>query len=391
VAASCDVLVIGAGPAGCAAAIAATRAGARVRVLDRATFPRDKTCGDAVSNRAAAIIDDLVGEPRSLHGIPHAVVHGAVAVLPDGRRIGRDFGDDPGYIVPRLHLDDLLRRALEDSGASLEQGCAVRRLVSRGGRIVGVETDGATLTATAIVAADGPGSVAWAALGKPYQRGRSLAVAITGYYEGVCWDDAPGVAEHYFEPGLQAGYGWVFPDVDGRANVGVYQRSDRFHAHGRSLKDLLASFLARHPERLRSARRVGRTRSWALPLSVRVIPPGAPGLLVCGDAGYFVDPLSGEGIFQALHTGVLAGRAAASAVATGSLDRKIVRRYQRRCARDIGLPSLARLGVQEAMTRVVDHGLYRARWVDALLRRGYGSDRLEVSKRTTTAAPPSQS
>jgi menaquinone-9 beta-reductase len=382
------VLVIGAGPAGCAAAIVAARAGARVRVLDRARFPRDKTCGDAVSNRAATIIDDLVGERQALHRIPHAVVRGAVAVLPDGRRIGRDFGDEPGYIVPRLHLDDLLRRGLEQSGAVLEQGRAVRRLVSARGRILAAQTDEETIEATAIVAADGPGSVAWAALDQPYQRGRALAVAITGYYEGVHWDGAAGIAEHYFETGLQAGYGWIFPDVDGRANVGVYQRSDRFHAHGRSLRELLATFEARHPERLQTAQRAGRTRSWALPLAVRVIPPGAPGLLVCGDAGYFVDPLSGEGIFQALHTGVLAGRTAASAIDAGVLDRRAVRRYQRRCARDIGLPSLARLAVQEAMTRVVDHGLYRARWVDALLRRGYGSDRWELSKRTAGGPPP---
>ena len=381
--APCDVLVIGAGPAGCAAAIAATRAGARVRVLDRAVFPRDKTCGDAVSNRAAAIVDDLVGSAHALARIPHAVVRGAVAVLPDGRRIGRDFGDDPGYIVPRLHLDDLLRRALERSGAELQQGRMVRRLITRGDRVVAAETDDETLEATVVIAADGPGSVAWSALGRSYRRGRALAVAITGYYEGVRWDDTSGIAEHYFERGLSAGYGWIFPDVGGMANVGVYQRSDRFHAHGRSLRELLHEFEARHPERLFGARRIARTRTWALPLAVRLAPPSAPGLLVCGDAGYFVDPLSGEGIFQALHTGVLAGRTAASAVAAGSLDRGAVRRYQRRCARDIGLPSLARLAVQEAMTTVVERRLYESRWVDALLRRGYGSDRFEVSKRTT--------
>lgn len=382
----CDVLVIGAGPAGCAAAIAAARAGARVRVLDRARFPRDKTCGDAVSNRGAAIVDDCVGRSAALRSIPHAVVRGAVAIFPDGRRIGRDFGEDPGYIVPRLQLDDLLRRALDASGATLDQARPVQRLIARDDRIVGAVAGDEQIEADAVIAADGPGSVAWAALGLPYRRGRALAIAITGYYEDVTWGDTTsagtgGVTEHYFEPDLEAGYGWIFPDVEGRANVGVYQRSDRFQAHGRTLPQLLATFVQRHPERLGAARRIGRTRSWALPLAVRVRPPGAPGLLVCGDAGYFVDPLSGEGIWQALHTGHLAGITAATALGRGGLVAATVRRYRHRCARDVGLPSLVRLGIQEAITQVVERRLYERPWVDALLRRGYGSDRLEVSKR----------
>jgi flavin-dependent dehydrogenase len=350
-------------------------------VVDRARFPRNKTCGDAVSNRGAAIVDELVGTPDALTTIPHAVVHGAVAIFPDGRRVGRGFGDAPGYIVPRLHLDDLLRRAIEAEGIQLDQQTAVRSLVRRGDRIVGAQLSGEVIEAGTVIAADGPGSVAWEALGIPYHRGRSLAVAITGYYEGVTWSEGDSFTEHYFERDLPCGYGWVFPTVEGHANVGVYQRADHYHAHGRSLRALLAQFIERHPDRLGTAREVSRPRSWALPLAVRPLPPAGPGVLVCGDAGWFIDPLSGEGIWQALQTGRLAGRAAALRVTSGGVDRAAARRYQLHCARDVGLGSLVRLGVQEAITKVVDWGLYQNRWVDAALRRGYGSDRFEVSKR----------
>jgi menaquinone-9 beta-reductase len=377
-----DVLVIGAGPAGCAAGIEAARAGLRVGVLDRATFPRAKTCGDAVSNRGAALVDALVGRPGALRGLPHAEVRTGAAVFPDGTRVGRSFADAPGFIVPRLHLDDLLRRALERSGAELRQGIKVRRLCMEGERVVGAEADGLQVRADAVVAADGPGSLAWAALGLPYRRGPALAVAITAYHEGVDFGAEASTSEHYFEPDLPCGYGWIFPAVEGRANLGVYQRADHFHAHGRSLPELLERFVAAHPERLAASRRVGRARSWALPIMTRPWPPAAPGLLACGDAAWAIDPLSGEGIFQALWSGALAGRRVAEALAHGGgVDRWVALRYRLECAAGLGLTSVARVAIQQAMTPVVERGWYGHPWFRRLLRRGYGSEAFEVSKR----------
>ena len=114
---------MGAGPAGCAAGIMLARAGIDVCVVDRAHFPRPKTCGDAVSNDGMVLVDEL-GANAFVNSGPHALVRRAAAVFPDRERIERDY-DPPGYIVPRDHLDDCLRRALELSGARLVQGCNV--------------------------------------------------------------------------------------------------------------------------------------------------------------------------------------------------------------------------------------------------------------------------
>ncbi|PRQ05618.1 NAD(P)/FAD-dependent oxidoreductase [Enhygromyxa salina] len=378
-----DVLVIGAGPAGCAAAITATRAGARVLVLDRAQFPRAKTCGDAISNRGARVVDELVGVSHALHTVPHAIVRAAAALLPDGTRVSRSFGHEPGYIVPRLHLDDLLRRALEASSAQLRQGVKIRRLLVEGGQIVGAASDTQQWRAPITIAADGPGSLAWAALGRRYQRGRGLGVAITGYYELEPGPD-DHVSAHYFEDDLPCGYGWVFPAVDGLANVGVYQRADHFERGHTKLATLLERFVARHPARLASARLHGKPRVWSLPLASRVTPPPAgPGVLACGDAGSFIDPLSGEGIWQALHTGALAGRCAVAALAHRGLDPQAVRGYQRACERAIVWPSQLRLGVQEAMRVLVSTRAYRRPLIKRALAWGYGGDALEITKRTS--------
>jgi geranylgeranyl reductase family protein len=377
-----DVLVVGAGPAGCAAGIEAARAGLRVGVLDRAVFPRPKTCGDAVSNRGAALVDALVGLDGALRTVPHAEVRAGAAVFPDGSRVVRRFGDAPGFIVPRLHLDDLLRRALERAGAELRQGVKVRRLRTEGGRVTGAEAEGLSLDADVVIAADGPGSLAWAALGIPYHRGARLAVAITAYHEGVRFGAAEGTNEHYFDPALACGYGWIFPAVEGRSNIGVYQRADRFEAHGRSLPELLERFVAAHPERLDGSRRVGRTRAWALPLMTRPWPAAGPGLLACGDAASSVDPLAGEGIFQALYGGALAGRTAAAALRRGGgVDRVVALRYRLELVATLGVASLGRLAIQQAMDPLVERGWYRRPWVRRLLQGGYGSEAFEVSKR----------
>ena len=377
---SIDVLVIGAGPAGCAAAITAARGGARVLVLDRARFPRPKTCGDAVSNRGARLVDRLCDRAGALTTIPHAVVEGAVAILPDGARIARSFGHDPGYIVPRLHLDDLLRRALEGAGVELRQEVRVRQLLVEGGRTVGAAADREQWRAPLTIAADGPGSLAWTALGQPYNRGRELAVAITGYYEGVDFADAPGLSEHYFETWLPCGYGWAFPPVEGLANVGVYQRADHFHRSRDKLPALLDRFVAAHPRRFSAATRQGPARVWSLPLAIHGGPPVGPGLLTCGDAGRLIDPLAGEGIWQALHSGTLAGTHALRAL--DGADEKAARDYRRACVRSIVAPSLLRLGVQESMRLLIASGGYRRGAFRSLLRWGYGSDALEVSKGT---------
>jgi len=376
-----DVLVVGAGPAGCAAGITAARAGLRVGVLDRASFPRPKTCGDAVSNRGAVLVDELVGEVGALRGIPHAEVRAGAAVFPDGSRVVRSFDGAPGFIVPRLHLDDLLRRALERAGAELRQGVKVRRLRTEGGWVTGAEADGLSIEAEAVIAADGPGSLAWGALGIPYRRGARLAVAITAYHEGVGFGGIAATNEHYFDAELSCGYGWIFPAVDGVCNLGVYQRADRFDAHGRSLPELLERFVAAHPERLAGSRRVGRTRVWALPLMTRPWPPAGPGLLACGDAAYTVDPLAGEGIYQALHGGVLAGRTVAAALRRGGVDRRVALRYRLELVATLGVASLGRLAIQQAMDPLVERGWYRRPWVRRLLRAGYGSEAFEVSKR----------
>ena len=364
------MLVIGAGPAGCAAGIAAARAGASVTVLDRAVFPDHKICGDAISNKGARLVGELCG--NAVTGLPHARVEGAAVVFPDGSRIGRSYGTDPGYIVPRRRLDAALREALEGSGAKLRQGARVRRLELVGGRVSGAETDSGSFAADAVIAADGYGSVAFGALGIPRRRGVHVAFGVTAYFEGVRSEGFEGVSAHYLEADLPYGYAWIFPEVEGLANVGVFQRSDQLRKGGVRLKDLLGRFVSRRRERFDGARMVGRMRARPLPLCVEAVRHTIPGLLVAGDAAHAVDPFTGEGIWQALRTGLLAGEAC--------MDLEAVRRYESMVEREIVAPSASRSRIQAGVQAVVSLRLYRLGLARKAIEWAYRRGSTEITK-----------
>ncbi len=374
----CDVLVIGAGPAGAAAATVAARAGLDVLMIDRATFPRDKTCGDAVSNHGMALLDELFAGD-AVRAQPHALVRSGVAIFPDGASVARGY-EEPGYIVSRLVLDDCLRAAAQRAGARLIEGKRVERLRREGTAVVGAEGPALRVEAKLVIAADGYGSVAWPALGVATPRGRYLGVSSTLYARSTRHVLGADAAEHFFEHDLPCGYGWLFPDVEGVANLGVYLRQDAYVRQGVALSTLLERFVARHAERFDGMQRVGRVRTWSLPLAPAPWPVSAEGLLLVGDAGNFIDPMSGEGIWQALFTGMAAGRVAAEAIHGTGLTATLRERFESACHVAIGRPSRGKAVAQELMRWVIAGRLYRVPPMRAALRFAYTRRSFEMTK-----------
>jgi geranylgeranyl reductase family protein len=290
----CDIAVVGAGPAGAAAAIAARRAGAGVVLLDAAAFPRDKACGDGIAPHALDVLDHL-GVPSPVEGFPPVPVLRLVS--PRGEVVARP-ADRPAYTVPRRVFDDRLVTAAVAAGAELRRH-RVRQVAVRDDHVA---LDG-VLAARVVIGADGAGSVVRRALNFPANPDGHLALAIRGYAPVP-----PGPAEQRIVTSGRhwPAYAWSFPVGDGTANVGYGEVLRGQPVTREHLLDRLAALM---PDVDHNA--LAELRAHHLPLSTHRPAPGRGRVLLAGDALSLINPFTGEGIFYAVLSGSLAGAAAA--------------------------------------------------------------------------------
>ena len=328
-----DVLVVGAGPAGAAAALAASSAGLDVLVVDKATFPRDKTCGDGLTANALRQLERLGVDVPAIEG--YASVRETVLVSPSGRQVALPLPGDGEHsvVVPRAELDVALVMRARSQGIEVREGAEVATVES------GVDTvrvgfaDGAVVDASHVIAADGHWSAVRRACSAVSTPDLGTWHAFRQYFRGV-HDERQWVL---FERDLLPGYAWVFPLADGRANVGL----GVLRAPGTTGKQLAALWrdVINRP-RLRAILGDGAepddtVRAWPIPADYSTSRLADGRVLFAGDAAGVVDPMTGEGIAQALESGELA----ATAVATGGGVDAIARRYadwvDRRVGRDL--------------------------------------------------------
>jgi menaquinone-9 beta-reductase len=331
VGASCDVLVVGGGPAGAAAAIRGAAAGLSVVVCDKASFPRDKTCGDGLTTTALRLLERLGLDPSTVDGwVP---VDEVVLRSPSGRIVELPLPSNGLYaaVAPRSTLDAALLAVAAARGVEVRQGAALESIHSTAAGIEATVGD-ETIIARYIIAADGMYStvrrltgVAGPHLGEWH--------AFRQYFTGVA-DRRLWV---FFEPDLLPGYAWIFPVGGGRANVG-FGLPRRPGLSVRPMAGQWRDLLERPPlqEVLGAAQPEGHHRAWPIPADLGRAPLSAGRVLFTGDAAGATDPMTGEGIAQALLTGILA----AEAVAAGSSDpAAVARRYdadvQHHLARDL--------------------------------------------------------
>ena len=299
-----DVVVVGAGPAGSAAALAAlrTRPGSSVLLLDRADFPRDKSCGDGIAPQALDELARLGAADVLADRVP---IRRLRLRSPDGTMVASRL-HRPDHVVPRTLFDARLVQAAVRRGAVLQRR-TVRRLEVRQDRVV---LDG-EVHARAVVGADGANGVVRRQLGVPRQPAGAVAVAVRGYAAAP-----PGEPEQLIVMAAKdwPAYAWSFAAGDGTANVGfgmllpslrAAPRGGRAELHGR-LQELLPGVQAE------------RLVSHHLPLSTWRPRQPAGRVLLVGDAMSLINPLTGEGIFYALLSGRLAG---VSAVGPGDAGR----------------------------------------------------------------------
>lgn len=305
----CDLLVVGAGPAGTAAAIAAANRGLDVLVVDKATFPRDKTCGDGLTTAALRLLERL---GFSLDAVPsYARVTEGVLVSPSGRHVTLPLPGDGERVgvVPRVELDAALVDFTRRRGARVREGAGLAAITTRPDGVRADLTDGTVVHAPWVIAADGHYSTVRRLLAPERAPALGEWSAFRQYWRGV---EDPRLWI-FLERDLLPGYAWVFPLPGGRANVGFGMRRGP-GVTGRVLEEHWQTLPTRPSLRAVLGERAepeGRHRAWPIPSRLDLDALHRERVLFAGDAAGVVDPMTGEGIAQALETGMLAAAAVA--------------------------------------------------------------------------------
>ncbi len=339
-----DVIVVGSGPAGCAAACHLARSGVDVALLDRASFPREKVCGDALSPEALEALREL-GMDGALDRAH--LVDGSYVFAPDGHSMVTRC-DHPGALLPRKDLDAMLLQQARGAGARFFPGRAFARLVRRPDRMIVRTGDEEGFCGRCVVLATGSNAAALKAAGVLRGTGGPSALGVRAYFENV--DCPQDKIVHSFDRFLLPGYGWIFPFGNGLANVGVAAHR-RWQGRFR-LRRKFERFTCDSPAARRflgRARQVSPAGTGPLRLDLRGAALLADRLLVVGDAAGAGAPANGEGTAPALVTGRLAARTIRRALRRGDLSPGALRPYGR------------------AVRRAYEGRYSRARWFRRLL------------------------
>lgn len=343
-----DLIIVGGGPAGATAALYAARHGLSAVLLDKATFPRDKVCGDALSGKAVAILSELglLDQVRDLPGAPvQTIVFGSPRHTEVSIPLTRYERRDPltqqsrpvdGFVIRRQVFDHFLFEQARARAERCVEGFAVRELILEGGQAHGVRgrisgsSDETEYRGRLVLGCDGFNSIVARQAGLYRHESRHMLVALRCYYEKV--EGLSNQLELHFLDEVIPGYFWIFPLEDGRANVGigmVHRSINRRHVDLRqALRQVLDSPAFRH--RFASARALEEPVGWSLPAGSKHRRNYADGLLLLGDAAGLVDPFTGEGIGNALYSARAAVETAAAAKKAGDCSARFLKRYDQR-------------------------------------------------------------
>lgn len=347
-----DVIVVGAGPGGSTCASFLARDGHRVLLVDKATFPRDKPCGDAISGKSASVLREL-GIVEQVEAAPHAIAEGVLFsgtrgdvvqipfpkdVDPSGIRNSKVYNYvTAGYVARREVFDNVLfQHAKAEKCVETIEGLDVKDLLFDGRRVVGIRaSDGREARARIVIGADGALSVVAQRVGS-FERDHDHWIgSFRVYFEGVT--GLTNDIEIHFVEGLIPGYFWIFPLENGLANVGsgmIETDLQKVGADGKkkALVEETYRIMREHPmfkERFANAKEVpGSRRGWLLPLGSKHRQMAGDGWMLVGDAAALIDPFSGEGIGNAMVSARLAAAQATRALASGDVSKASLLPYE---------------------------------------------------------------
>ncbi|MDB4971106.1 MAG: putative electron transfer oxidoreductase [Myxococcales bacterium] len=320
-------VIIGAGPGGAAAAVRLAQRGVKDIVLvDKDRFPREKTCGSALSPNGLKIAEELgIGVDVKRLGYH---IHSLVVVTPGKRQMHLRTTEGAAVVLLRKHFDNLLVERAKALGVQFRSEFRATELVrDGGGRVVGVRGKDDEIHADYVVAADGAHSIF-----SNDQRPKRTISTLMGWWEGM--EFAPGTMEMIFDKNLSPLYGWMFPETDARVNIGICMDGEGPDGRKteRNVRDVFARFLEDHyASRLAGTRQIGKLKGHPISYTTWIRDCSDDGILFLGEAARITHNATGEGIFQAMQSGMYAADAVADVVSGRATEAKAWAHYTWQC------------------------------------------------------------
>lgn len=345
------VCIIGAGPGGATAALQLAQLGIECIVVDKAVFPRDKVCGDGLSGKVLTLlerIDKGIGQ-RLQEALFKADSWGVTFVAPN--RIGmdipyrlgyqQDMSNPRGFVCKRIDFDNFLVDELKRrSEIRLFEGTSIDKYELKPDGYHLSSKDGSfKVKADVVIVANGAHSGFTRDVAGIKMEPKHYVAGIRAYYKGITGMHKDNFIELHFLKNMLPGYIWIFPLPNGEANVGVGMLSNSARNNKVNLKQLMLDTIATDPvmkERFKNAELTGSIDGYGLPLGSKKRKLHGERYMLVGDAGFLIDPFTGEGIGNALYSGRIAAQQAAAAIAANDYSDTFFNAYDENVYRILG-------------------------------------------------------
>ena len=336
-----DVLIIGAGPAGASAALFLAKKGIPSLIVDKAKFPRDKICGDALSGKAVEVlnkldksyVEELAGNEKFLGswGVTFAAPCGESLRVPFKTRKEKEHA--PGFISKRLDFDNWLVDKIKGNKLiELREETEIRDYTRNNDQIIATTKNGDTISTKIVIACDGAYSSFTKDIAGIKTEPAHNCYGLRAYYKNVAGLDKENFIELHFLKEFLPGYFWVFPLPNGYANIGVGMRADKMNARKINLKKSFEAILENNPAiraRFKDAEKIGDIKQFGLPLGSKKRALSGNNYMLCGDAAMLIDPFTGEGIGNAMMSGMFAASQAEKSLQHKNFFAPFMREYDK--------------------------------------------------------------
>jgi geranylgeranyl reductase family protein len=389
------VIILGAGPAGAAAALTLGKHNQSCLVLDKAVFPRDKVCGDAISGKVVSVLNKI--DPAIIRTFQKTEIqlnaHGVIFAAPNRKQLKVPFRQDkktaepPGYISKRLDFDNFLLKQLKKyDTVQIQEGIEITGFEKSENGYVLKDSSGEFRSCRLLIVANGAFSRFSKEFGGIEKEPAHYCGGVRAYFNNVKDLDKDNFIELHFLKEFLPGYFWIFPLPGGMANVGLGMRSDYISKKHIDLKASLMQIIEGHPaikDRFRNAEISGKIQGFGLPLGSRKRKISGNNYMLTGDAASLIDPFTGEGIGNAMLSGREAGLQAMACLESDDFSEQFVQTYDHAVYRQIGdelklsyrmqqivnYPWLFNLVVNKALKNKTVAGLISSMFEDIDLRK----------------------